>query len=100
MSTKLVVGIRTSGDVLGSVSDHFEIVTKTEIFKIGVFAKIMKLEEYEDLDKQSFKLNNRPLKKPNVIEITHKIKTSDALREKQEEPIQATNRSQESYGRG
>jgi hypothetical protein len=69
MKATLKVEINTSHpNALGKIQDEFQLVTKIEIYKIAIFAQVLSAEEFDSLQAESFKLNNRPLLATNVRE--------------------------------
>ena len=63
----------------GKVQDEFQLVTKAEIFKIPVFARVLPQEEFESLQSEAFKLHNRPLLLPTIRELGKEIKKHDVM---------------------
>jgi len=69
MKATLRIEINTSNpNALGKIQDEFQLVTKIEIYKIAIFAQVLSAEEFDSLQAESFKLNNRPLLASNVRE--------------------------------
>ena len=51
------------------MEDEIEIVSKSEIFKIKVSASIVSAEKYEEMNQESLRVMNRPLKLGHVVEV-------------------------------
>ena len=81
MTGKICVELKTQDDKTGKLKDEFQIVTKSEIYKIPVFANILNIEDYNNIEKESYKMHNRPAKNINVRErkIGKKVKMEDSM---------------------
>ncbi len=67
---------------LNKVQDEFQLLTKSEVYKIAIFAHVLPEEEFDGLQTEAFKLHNRPLLLPSVRE--------QGKDEKKGQPLEAT----------
>lgn len=68
MKAILKVIIHTPDKAEGKIQDEFQLITKTEVYKIPISAHILSEEEFNTEQSEAFKANNRPLLLPNVRE--------------------------------
>jgi hypothetical protein len=68
------------------ISDKFEIVTKTDIFKVPITATVLSEERFDEINAESFKIHNRSAMKNTVREISDapKTKVKDMLKKYEE----------------
>ncbi len=64
----------TKPETIGKIQDEFQLITKTEICKIGIFAKVLSQEEFDVLQAEVYKLHNRPLLLTTVREKGKEVK--------------------------
>jgi hypothetical protein len=68
MIRRIIVEVHTNSSDAGKLEEEFQIITKSDIYKIPVYANIMSATAYDDIEKESYALHNRSARKPNVRE--------------------------------
>jgi hypothetical protein len=56
------------------ISDEFQIVCKTDIYKIPIIATILDEEKFNEINEESYKIHNKPATKPHVREFNEQRK--------------------------
>lgn len=58
------------------ISDGFEIVTKTDIYRVPITATVLSEERFEELNAESYKIHNRSAMRSTVREVHSRQKTT------------------------
>ncbi|EAR91082.3 hypothetical protein TTHERM_00430030 (macronuclear) [Tetrahymena thermophila SB210] len=69
LTREVIVRLNTSQEIIGKFQEEFQIISKHQIYKIPIFANIIEQREYDELEKETKELHNKPLLKTFVKEI-------------------------------
>lgn len=76
VSKVIRVVINATGDGSSVISDGFEILTKTDIYRIPITATILGEEKFNEINSESIKIHNKSAMKSTVREIHSRQKVS------------------------
>lgn len=77
LTREVIIRLNTVSDIIGKFHEEFQIISKHQIYRIPIFANIVDEQEFEELEKETKELHNKPLLKNFVKEIEFKRRGGD-----------------------